>query len=108
MFGPKTILPKQPPANDRKTAVLECDHFWPMPASCDAIFALELSVKLKTLQLHTFPVQSVLPSLTYFINVRSADAESQKAFPIPASFPLYISQALPAKIRKQKTSSGQG
>lgn len=27
---------------------------------------------------------------------------SQKAFPIPAYFPLYISQALPAKINKQQ------
>ena len=72
MFGPKTILPRQLPANDRKTAVLECDYFWPMPAFCDAVFALELFVKLKTPQPHTFPVQSVLHSLTCFINVRSA------------------------------------
>ena len=51
---------------------MECDYFWPMPAFCDAVFALELFVKLKTPQPHTFPVQSVLHSLTCFINVRSA------------------------------------
>ena len=74
-----------------------------MPAFCDAIFALELSVKLKTLQLHTFPVQSVLPSLTYFINVRSADAEG---FPYSCLLSSLYFTGITSK-NKQKTSSGQ-